>query len=253
MSVYLPESGNERINEAYERCVSLGIDVRIPQEPDDIAHALEMLRDGEVEGVVCGIDTSSADVLRNSIKIIGSEEKFVSSYFIMQKDDERLLFADCAVVPNPTSEQLALIAIQTANSARSIGIEPKVAMMSFSTDGSASTPEVEKIQEAVRILDSLGVDFDYDGEWQFDSAYNIDIRSKKVAEPKFTEKANVYIFPDLNSGNVAYKVAQQLAGYVAVGPLLQGLRKPVNDLSRGSTVEDIVQVILVTDKMINNK
>lgn len=240
--IYLPESNNEIIREAYER---LNDDTLwLPDQPDTLENAMIKLNTGEVEAVICGIENSSADVLRTAIKIVGADG-IVSSFFLMQKEQEQLIYADCAVIPNPSSGQLAEIAIQTATSARKIGIDPFVAFLSFSTERSSRTSEVEKIRDAILILDNKGVDFDYAGEWQFDTAYNLDIRRKKTNN-KDQRKANIFIFPDLNSGNIAYKITEQLGSYTAVGPILQGLRKPVFDLSRGSTVEDVIQVIMIS-------
>ncbi len=245
--IYLPESDNETIKLAYRKCKSLGINVLMPDKPENIDDALHKLSKGIVDAVICGITMPTAVVIRSALRLIGCEDGVLSSYFIMVKENERLLFADCAVIPNPTPEQLSKIAIQTADSATKLGINPRIAFLSYSTNGSAYTKDTDKILRAMKLLPNNS-GLCVAGEWQFDTAYNPVVRERKhVKSPFGADKANVYIFPDLNSGNIGYKIAQQLGGYVAVGPIFQGLKKPVCDLSRGATVEDVIQIIKTID------
>ena len=204
---------------------------------------------GIVNGMVAGAANTTGDVLRSALQVIGVKEglKTVSSSFIMVQphflggDDKVFLFADCAVVPNPTAEQLADIAISTALTRKAlIGDEPKVALLSFSTKGSATHELVDKVIETKNILEQRKVDFEYDGELQLDAAVVEKIGKSKAPDSKVAGNANVLVFPDLQSGNIGYKIAQRFAGAEAVGPVIQGLAAPVCDLSRGCSIEDIV-------------
>jgi len=179
--------------------------------------------------------------------------KTVSSTFVMETADGKfgdgglILFSDCAVLPDPTDEQLADIAASTAATAKSVvGIEPRVAMLSFSTMGSAKHPLVDKVQSAVSILKERNVDFAFDGEMQADAAIVEAVGAKKAPDSKVAGKANVLVFPDLQSGNIGYKLVQRFAGAAAHGPIIQGLNKPVNDLSRGCSVSDISNLVAIT-------
>lgn len=222
---------------------------------DPLYFAALLVSRGDADGMVAGAVATTADVLRASIKCIGLQENIrtVSSYFIMvipgcsQGDDGVMLFADCAVAISPTVEQLADIAISTAASAKSLlGMEPRVAMLSFSTHGSAAHPKVKKVRDATLLVNQLRPDILCDGELQGDAALIESIASKKAPGSKVAGKANVLIFPDLDSGNIAYKLVQRLANAEAIGPILQGLAKSVNDLSRGCSVKDIQDVIAIT-------
>lgn len=163
-------------------------------------------------------------------------------------DDGVFVYSDCGVIPNPTALQLADIAVSSAEKARlTAGIkEPKVAFLSFSTMGSADGDSVTKVREAIEILKTRNVDFDFDGEMQLDAAIVPEVGKLKAPNSKVAGEANVLIFPDLSAGNIAYKITQRLAGAKALGPLIQGLAKPVHDLSRGCSVEDIVEVVALT-------
>jgi len=214
-----------------------------------------MVRLGDADGLVAGSNSPTSDVLRAAMQVIKTAPgiKTVSSTFVMETadgkfgDDGLILFSDCAVLPNPTAEQLADIAASTAATARSVvGIEPRVAMLSFSTMGSAKHPLVDKVQNAVQILKDRNVDFAFDGEMQADAAIVEAVGAKKAPDSKVAGKANVLVFPDLQSGNIGYKLVQRFAGAAAHGPIIQGLNKPVNDLSRGCSIEDISNLVAIT-------
>ncbi|NQY19899.1 MAG: phosphate acetyltransferase [Campylobacteraceae bacterium] len=221
--------------------------------------ACMMVRLGHAHGVVAGSNSPTASVLRAAIQVIKTAPgiKTVSSSFIMETQDKEfgdnglLLFGDCAVLPDPTSEQLADIAASTAATAKNVvGIEPKVAMLSFSTMGSAKHPMVDKVTKAVEILKERNVDFTFDGEMQADAAIVAAIAKKKAPDSKVAGQANVLIFPDLQAGNIGYKLVQRFAHAAAHGPIIQGLNKPVNDLSRGCSVEDISNLVAITASQV---
>ncbi len=212
-----------------------------------------MLWDGKADGLVSGAHGSSTKPLVPAFQIIGTTEEGgrASSYFLMLRTEpdgnERLLvFADCAITIEPTAEELATIAIQTADSAKALGIEPRVAMLSFSTYGSAKHALVDKVRTAREMVNAKRPDIVCGGEIQFDAAFLPEVAKSKAPQSPIQGDANVFIFPDLQSGNIAYKITERLGGFQAIGPILQGLKKPVNDLSRGCSVEDIVNVALLT-------
>ncbi|MCB5261715.1 MAG: phosphate acetyltransferase [Candidatus Cloacimonetes bacterium] len=210
-----------------------------------------MVKQGRASGMVAGAANTTADVLRSALHVVGVRPglKTVSSCFIMvspQENDKTYLFADCAVVPNPTAEQLADIASSTAESRRSIlADEPLVALLSFSTLGSAEHELVEKVREAKGILDARKVDFSYDGELQLDAAIIESIARSKAPHSKVAGRANTLVFPDLQAANIGYKLVQRLGGYEAIGPIIQGLAAPICDLSRGCSVQDIVNTSIL--------
>ena len=213
--------------------------------------SLAMLKNNNINGVVCGCTMSTADIIRNAIRIIGIDEssKWITSMFLMieQKTNRFLTFSDCAVIPEPTSEQLVEIAKKSGSMHyRITKEEPNIAFLSFSTMGSADHYRVSNVKKAVDIFSRNHPDINHEGEIQLDAAINREISNSKIKNSKLKGNANTLIFPNLDAGNIGYKLTQQLAGYYACGPLLLGLRKPVNDLSRGATVEDIVMISLIT-------
>jgi phosphate acetyltransferase len=224
--------------------ISREIATRMIQNP--LFFGAMLLRHGIASGAVAGSINTTGDVLRAAIQIVGLRPNIevVSSCFFMVLPNNRILtFADCAVIPDPSAEQLASIAISSASTHRKlIQTEPKIAMLSFSTKGSAKHPLADKVIEATEKIKNIDQGLIVDGELQFDAAYVPDVGKKKAPQSPVAGEANVYIFPDLNSANIGYKMVQRLAGAMAIGPIIQGLAKPYNDLSRGCTVEDIVNV-----------
>ncbi len=218
-----------------------------------------MVRLGDADGLVAGSNSPTADVLKAAIQVVKTAPGIntVSSAFIMETKDGKfgdnglILFADCAVIPEPNAEQLADIACATAQTASSVvGLNPRVAMLSFSTKGSAAHPLVSKVQFACEILNERNVDFAFDGEMQADAAIIEAIGAKKAPNSKVAGKANILVFPDLQSGNIGYKLVERFAGAFAHGPVVQGLAKPINDLSRGCSVEDIANLVAITATQI---
>ena len=208
-----------------------------------------MLRHDMASGAVAGSVNTTGDVLRAAIQIVGLRPNIevVSSCFIMVLPNNKILtFADCAVIPDPSAGELASIAISSANTHKNlVGTEPKVAMLSFSTKGSAKHPLSEKVIEATEQVRNTDPGLLVDGELQFDAAYIPEVGKKKAPQSAVAGEANVYIFPDLNSANIGYKMVQRLAGAMAIGPIIQGLAKPYNDLSRGCSVDDVVNVTAI--------
>ncbi|MFB3055592.1 MAG: phosphate acetyltransferase [Ignavibacteriaceae bacterium] len=222
-----------------------GITIELARETvvRDLFFGAMMVREGLADGSVAGSTASTADVMRAGIQCVGMPEgiSIVSSFFLLLFPDNVFSFADCAVVPNPDSNQLADIAISTAdNHLKLTGKEPFVAMLSFSTKGSSQHELIDKVIEATKIVKEKRPDIYVDGELQFDTAIMESIGKKKAPGSPVAGKANVMVFPDLNAGNIAYKIAQRLGGAEAIGPLVQGLNKPFFDLSRGCSVDDIV-------------
>ena len=226
--------------------------IKIEQARETIARDLffgaMMVREKMADGSVAGSTASTADVMRAGIQCVGIPEgiSIVSSFFLMILPDKTFSFADCAVVPNPDAKQLADIAISTADNHRKLTEqEPFVAMLSFSTKGSATHEDVDKVIESTKIVKKKRPDIKIDGELQFDAAIIESIGQRKAPGSTVAGRANVLIFPDLDAGNIGYKIAQRLGGAEAIGPLVQGLNKPCFDLSRGCSVEDIVNTAAI--------
>ncbi len=220
-----------------------------------------MLKAGDVDGYVSGACHSTANTLRPGLQVVKTAAgiKTVSSCFIMIAPDKSnpynpdgvAVFADCAINIEPTAEQLADIAITSAKTAKDIaGIEPRVAMLSFSTKGSGNddkfTQSVPKVQQATALAKAAAPELKLDGEFQFDAAVAPEVGKLKAPDSKVAGNANVFVFPNINAGNIGYKIAQRFGGYMAIGPVCQGFAKPLNDLSRGCNVDDIVATVAVT-------
>jgi len=207
-----------------------------------------MLALDEVDGLVSGALHTTANTVRPAFQLIGTnaDAKLVSSIFFMCLPDQVVVYADCAINPEPNTEELADIAIQSADSTKRFGIEPRIAMISYSTGESGTGSDVEKVRAATALVRKLRPDLVVDGPMQYDAAANMAVGKSKAPGSLVAGKANVFIFPDLNTGNTTYKAVQRNAHVVSIGPMLQGLKKPVNDLSRGASVEDIVYTIALT-------
>lgn len=226
--------------------------------------AQEMLKDvnyfgtmlvytGKAEGLVSGAAHSTGDTVRPALQIIKTKPGVskTSGIFFMIKDDKQYIFGDCAINPTLEAQDLAEIAVESAKSAKSFGMSPRVAMLSFSTKGSAKSNDVEKVATAVNLAQEK-IEADHledvvvDGEFQFDAAIVPEVAKKKAPDAKIQGDANVFVFPSLEAGNIGYKIAQRLGGFDAVGPVLQGLNSPVNDLSRGCSKEDVYNLSIIT-------
>ncbi|WP_114395266.1 phosphate acetyltransferase [Oleisolibacter albus] len=218
------------------------------QLEDAVVLGTMMLALDEVDGLVSGAVHTTANTVRPALQLIKTRPgvSLVSSVFFMLLPDQVLVYGDCAINPNPTAEQLAEIAVQSADSAKAFGIEPRVAMISYSTGTSGTGDDVEKVREATRLAKALRPDLLIDGPMQYDAASVASVGRQKAPGSPVAGHANVFIFPDLNTGNTTYKAVQRSANVVSVGPMLQGLRKPVNDLSRGALVDDIVYTVALT-------
>lgn len=219
---------------------------------DNNIFAAKLLNSWEVHGMISGNISPSADVVRSLIKNVGTEEWIsrLSSYFLMQTHLWLFLVADAAIQADPNAERLAEIAILTAKSAINYGISPKVAMLSFSTNGSANHDMVVKVQEATslakKIASTQNLDFIVEWEMQLDCAVVPEVANLKFPNSKIAGLANILVFPDLNSGNIGYKLMQRFGQAQAIGPIIQGLKKPWNDLSRWCSIDDIVQLYYIT-------
>ena len=231
----------------------------LEQIRDPLTLAVCLVASGEADGCVAGTANTTSDVVRAALQIVGAAEHahagggLVSSFFIMQHDLPHqalrgpAIFADCAMVIDPDAAQLAQIALDSSDSAAALlNLKPRVALLSFSTAGSASHPQVAKVRDAGEIIARQRPDIELMPEVQFDAAVIPDILRRKAPAMAVDAPANIFIFPDLQSANIGYKIAERIGAADAVGPILQGLRRPVNDLSRGCAVEDIVRLVAVT-------
>ena len=214
---------------------------------------------GIAHAMVSGAKTTTADTIRPALQFVKMKDGIstVSGAFVMvldgaskkdenEKDERVWFFADCAITPRPDAQQLAGIALSTANTAKSFGYEPKVAFLSYSTGDSAKGEMIDFVKEALEIAQKAAPDIAMDGPMQFDAAVDSKVAKSKMPNSKVAGQANVFIFPDLNCGNITYKAVQRSANALAIGPILQGLKKPVNDLSRGCSVDDIVNTVLIS-------
>lgn len=218
------------------------------QLEDNVVLGTMMLEQSEVHGLVSGAVHTTANTIRPPLQLIKTapNSSLVSSVFFMLLPEQVLVYGDCAINPDPTAEQLSEIAIQSADSAKAFGIEPRVAMISYSTGNSGAGSDVEKVREATRLAQEKRPDLIIDGPLQYDAAIMADVAKSKAPNSPVAGQATVFIFPDLNTGNTTYKAVQRSADLVSIGPMLQGMRKPVNDLSRGALVDDIVYTVALT-------
>ncbi|MBB5174132.1 phosphate acetyltransferase [Texcoconibacillus texcoconensis] len=210
---------------------------------------------GIASGLVSGAAHSTGDTVRPALQIIKTKEGVskTSGVFVMVKGEERYIFGDCAINIAPEANDLAETAVEAAKTAEVFDIDPKVAMLSFSTKGSAKSPETDKVIEATDIAKQKDPELNIDGEFQFDAAFVPSVAKKKAPDSPLNGEANVFIFPSLEAGNIGYKIAQRLGEYEAIGPILQGLNQPVNDLSRGCNVEDVYKLAIITAMQGLNK
>ena len=247
----------EYANLLYELRKNKGMTIDIAKETikDKVYFATLMVKANDADGLVSGAIHSTSNTLRPALQVIKAAEgiKNVSSFFLMETpkkqfgDEGVMLFSDCGLIEFPTIDQLVDITIESAQSYRFLtGNKPRVALLSYSTKGSAKNEAIDKLVEVLRILKEKNVDFDVDGEFQLDAAIIPEVAKLKAPDSKVAGKANVLIFPNLEAGNIGYKMAQRFGDALALGPVTQGLKKPVNDLSRGSSVDDIVGTIIVT-------
>ena len=277
--IILPEIDDKRVINATQELKEIGFNVINPLDLDkkkyiSFAHKKkftdnwtdEMIEDylscplnksifalesDEVDCVVAGAKYKTSDVIRSAIRGIGLKDtcKWLSSIFIMLSPDNKFFFTftDCGVIPDPSSDQLCDIGFNASQIHQLLSNEkPKVAFLSFSTKGSAKHYKVKKVQDAVSLFEKKFSHIDYDGEMQFDAAISSSVSDKKIKNNKLNGNANVFVFPDLDSANISYKITQYLANYQALGPILVGLKKPVNDLSRGCSVDDIIYVTAIS-------
>ena len=233
-----------------ERRLHRGMTEPIAREQlqDDVVLGTMMLAQGEVDGLVAGALNTTANTLRPALQLIGTADsaRLVSSVFFMCLPEQVLVYGDCAVNPDPDAFELADIAIQSADSAALFGIEPRVAMISYSTGVSGSGVDVEKVRDATRIAQQRRPDLLIDGPLQYDAASVASVARSKAPDSSVAGRATVLVFPDLNTGNTTYKAVQRSANVISIGPMLQGLKRPVNDLSRGALVDDIIYTIALT-------
>lgn len=249
MKILFPEKDDSRIIKAVDILNRENICEAILGN-NDLQIAAKELLDGNVDAVIARATNSTADVLRAGIKTVGTKSGLVSSFMLMTQNDKTFAFADCAVVPTPTAEQLTQITINTADNFYKITKQiPSIALLSYSTLGSADGETVKKMQTVLSNVKALRPDLNIDGEMQFDAAVDINVAKIKTPHSTVAGRANVFIFPDLNSANIGYKIAERIGGAKAVGPIIQGLNKPMMDLSRGCSTDDIIDLVKVVIKL----
>ncbi|PWF99454.1 phosphate acetyltransferase [Levilactobacillus bambusae] len=248
---------SQMASDQYQTMVEALVDRRHGKTSPD--QAKEMLKDpnyvgtmmvymDQMDGMVSGAVHPTGDTVRPALQIIKTKPgvKRISGAFIMQKADQRYVFADCAINIELDAEGMAEVALESAQTAKIFDIDPRVAMLSFSTKGSAKGEMVTKVQDATKLAQQQAPELPLDGELQFDAAIVPSVGEKKAPGSKVAGHANVFVFPELQSGNIGYKIAQRLGGFEAIGPILQGLNKPVSDLSRGANEEDVYKVSIIT-------
>ena len=257
VTVHQPATSPKRTAYAqalYERRKHRGMSLEEAEDwvTDNLTYAALMVHAGDADGTIGGAVATTADTLRAALQIIGKAEDtaIVSSFFLMalgEPHNRLVVFADCALVIEPDHEQLASIALSSARSYSDFVEDvPRVALLSFSTRGSADHESVDRVQAAVEIARDREPDLQIDGDLQFDAAFVPAVGQTKAPDSAVAGEANVFIFPNLNAGNIGYKIAQRIGGAAAIGPVIQGLNKPANDLSRGCSEEDVYQMIAVT-------
>ncbi|MBP3852585.1 MAG: phosphate acetyltransferase [Erysipelotrichaceae bacterium] len=207
-----------------------------------------LVETGRADGLLGGATYSTADTVRPALQLVKAApgQNLVSSCFLLVRGEEQAVFGDCGININPTASQLVDITIQTANSTRQFGKEPVVALLSFSTNGSAEAECVTKMRECLAKLREMPLDFEVDGEMQFDCAVDPEVARLKFPESKVAGRANTFIFPNISAGNIGYKIAARMGGYIAMGPILQGLNAPINDLSRGCNWKEVYNMAIIT-------
>ena len=226
---------------------------QVDQMLEDISYFATMLvYMGKVDGMVSGAIHATGDTVRPALQIIKTKPgvKRISGAFIMQKGDERYVFADCAINIELDAPTMAEVAIESAHTAQLFGLDPKVALLSFSTKGSAKGEMVTKVADATKLVHEKAPELAVDGELQFDAAFVPSVGELKAPESKVAGHANVFVFPSLEAGNIGYKIAQRLGGFEAVGPILQGLNAPVADLSRGTSEDEVYKVAVITASQV---
>jgi len=233
---------------ALRRHKGLAPDMAAAMLEDTVVLGTMMVAEGHADGLVSGAIHTTANTVRPALQLIKTAEgaRVVSSVFFMLLPEQVLVYGDCAINPDPNAEELADIALQSAASAEAFGIDPVVAMISYSTGESGTGADVEKVREATRLAQEKRPELLIDGPLQYDAAAIESVARSKAPDSKVAGRATVFVFPDLNTGNTTYKAVQRSANVVSIGPMLQGLRKPVNDLSRGALVDDIIYTIALT-------
>ncbi len=249
LEIYDPSEGlSKEYLDTIKEKFKLGDEALIEYAKMPVPYSFYLVKMGVVDGAISGAIHATKDTILNAIKIVGVKEdiKRISSFFIMAKGKKNYLFADCAINIEPDPNELCEIARLTCNSAKNLGMLPKISFLSFSTYGSASHALVDKVKEATELAKKNIKDCMVDGEMQLDAAIVPNVARLKCPKSKIKGKANVLIFPSLESGNIGYKIAERFGKFEAIGPIIQGLKKPINDLSRGCSSEDIVKLCAIT-------